>query len=211
MGQAKYTDHGIPEGSFVGLRAMCTQSYTEANVKNGSQHSASSYYTDLTAGEILDAIIITGGKPISIKAQYLAIRDGGDVMMDWYRDPVYEGGVDIVALGEVFNQNDINPIDVLGTILTCVPTNPAGGDYSPDDSTKPVVTDLGIKKQPTITVLGNSGMGSSTSSRDAVVGLEQILAPNSVYLFRRTVLADTASLFTFSTWYEGGLDLPRED
>lgn len=30
-----------------------------------------------------------------IKAQHLAIKNGGDVMIDWYKEPIYTGGLDL--------------------------------------------------------------------------------------------------------------------
>lgn len=200
------TGESYPSGLFEGLRAMTTQNYTEANVKNGVQYSASSYFTGLTPGENLDTIIITHDKPIAIKAQYVAIKNGGDILSNWYRNPTYTGGTEITAI--VTNQNDINPVDSDSQLFGVVPTDPTGGDYSPLDSSKPNVTDVGVPIQPLIAVLGDIGIGGSSSSRNVTVGLEQILAPNTTYLYRRRVVDNTDSLFGFSTWYEGGLDLP---
>lgn len=198
----------LPPEISEGLRAMTMQTYTEANVKNGVQYSASSYFTGITANETIDNIIITGDNPIAIKAQYIAMRDGGDILADWYRGPTYTGGTDLSAL--VTNQSDINPVASLATLIGPTPTNPAGGDYSPNDATKPNVTALGTRIQPTLVILGTSGAGNNNSfSRNVTLGLEQNLAPNTVYLYRRTFRAATAACFGFSTWYEGGLDLPR--
>ena len=198
----------LPPEISEGLRAMTMQTYTEANVKNGVQYSATTYFTGLTAGETIDLIIQTADNPVAIKAQYIAAKNSGDILVDWYRDPVFTGGTDISA--GVFNQNDINPVASAATLIGPLPTNAAGGDYSPNDATKPTVSALGTKIQPTLVVLGNSGAGASSSAaRNVTIGLEQILAPNTTYLYRRTCVAAVASLFGFSTWYEGGLDLPR--
>lgn len=196
----------LPAGLFSGFRAITTQGYVEANVKNGVQFSASTYFTGLTAGETIDVIVITGDKPVAIKSQYVASKDAGDIISDWYRGPTYTGGTNISS--GIFNQSDINPQPTTVSLIGVLPTNAAAGDYSPNDATKPTVTNVGTKIQPTLATLGVSGQGVSVQSRSTVIGLEHNLAPNTVYLYRRLFIAATSSHFGFSTWYEGGLDLP---
>lgn len=198
---------GYPPGIFEGSRAITAQGYIEANVKNGVQFSASTYLTALTAGEIIDVIVITGAKKVLIKAQYLALKNSGDILMDWYRGPTYTGGANISA--GIYNQSDVAPQPTTMQLFGVTPTNPAGGDYTPNDATKPVVTNVGTKLLPTISVLGTTGIGGSAQSRGAVEGLEQVLRANTTYLFRRTAIAATESMFGFSTWFEGEPDFPR--
>lgn len=200
-----YSDN-MPSGAFEGYRAITTQSYTEANVKNGVQFSASSYFTGLTSGENLDVIIVTGAKPILIKAQYVATENSDDIITDFYRAPTYTGGANISA--GIYNQTDISPQATTVQLIGVAPTNPAAYNFTPDDTTKPNVTNVGTKIQPTLVVLGNSGIGGSTQSRSVIVGLETVLQPNSTYLYRRHATGATAALFGFSTWYEGEPDLP---
>lgn len=196
----------IPDGAYTGYRGMIAQSYVEANVKTGAQFASSSYFTSLTTGEILDVIVRTGSKKIIIKGQYMAIKDSGDILSDWYKNPTYTGGADVSS--GIYNQSDVNPQATTVQIIGTLPTNAAGGDYSPNDATKPNVTALGTKIGPTLATLGTTGIGGSNQSRAAVEGLEQVLQANSVYLYRRTIRAATASLFGFSTWYEGEPDFP---
>lgn len=196
----------LPAEIAEGLRAITTQSYTEANVKNGRQYAASSYFTGLTAGETIDYIIIVGAKPIAIKAQYIALKNGGDILIDWYRGPTYTGGTDLSAL--VTNQSDINPVAPLAVLIGPTPTDPSTGNYAPDDASKPTVTALGTRIQPTLVELGTTGLGGSTLARNTTIGLEQNLAPYTTYLYRRTFRGATDACFGFSTWYEGDLDLP---
>lgn len=197
---------GFPNGLYEGSAAVTTQSYTEANVKNGSQFSASSYFTGLTAAENIDIIVITGAKKVLIKAQYLALKDGGDILQDWYRDPVYTDGANISA--GIYNQSEINPEATTIQLIGPTPTDAAAGNYAPNDATKPNVSDVGTKIQPTLVTLGITGQGSSSGSRSTITGLEHELDANSVYLFRRRFVANTASMFGFSTWFEGEPDLP---
>ena len=196
----------FPPGVFSGLRAMTTQSYTEANVKAGVQFSASTYLTALTPGEIIDVVVVTGAKKVIIKSQQLSIKDSGDVLLDWYKSPTYSGGSNITS--GVYNQSNVNPQAGTVQLFGPTPTNAAAGDYSPNDATKPTVTNVGTKISPTLAVLGITGQGSSNASKSATEGLEQVLDANSTYLFRRTFIGATASMFGFSTWYEGGTDLP---
>lgn len=192
---------------LTGIRAFTVQFYTEANVKNGLQFSASSYFTGLTAGEHIDIIIVTGAKPVIVKAQYLAARDtDSDVLSDWYKNPTYTGGTNITP--SVCNQSDINPQLTTVTLHGPTPTNAATGDYSPNDATKPNVTNVGVKVLPTLATLGVSTQGSGHNSRNTLIGMEHVLAPNSVYLYRRTTRSTVGAMFGFSTWYEGTPDLP---
>lgn len=194
---------------LVGLRAFTVQFYTEANVKNGLQFSTSTYFTGLTAGETIDIIVVTGSKPIIVKAQYLAARDtDSDVLSDWYKNPTYTGGTNLTV--GIYNQTEISPQATTIALYGPIPTNPVAGDYSPDDTTKPTITNVGVKVQPTIATLGVSSQGSGHNSRNTLVGLEQVLAPNSVYLYRRTARSAVGALFGFSTWYEGAPDLPTD-
>jgi|TARA_A100001391_G_scaffold132462_1_gene91551 hypothetical protein len=193
-----------------GLRAWTVQFYTEANVKNGLQFAASSYFTGLTAGEHLDTIIITGDKPVIIKAQYTGIRDGGDVMLNWYENPTYSSLGDDLAQG-VYNQTEISPELTTIQLYGVTPADPTTGNYAPDDTSKPVITDTGTKIQPTLVTLGITGQGSSDSSRNTLIGLDHILAPNTTYLLRRTSVSACSGLFGYTTWYEGEPDLPRKE
>lgn len=198
---------GMPPGIFTNDRAMTVQSYTEGNVKNGSQFSATTYLTGLTAGEIIDVIVITGDKPVLIKGQGIDIKNSDDILLDWYKGPTYSGGTDISS--GIYNQSDINRLPSTVTLIGLLPTNPGAGDYSPNDATKVTVTNVGTKIIPTLVALGTSGIGGSSQARAVVEGLEQVLDANSTYLFRRTARGATDSLFGFSTWFEGEPDFPR--
>lgn len=195
-----------PQGLFEGLRAITTQSYTEANVKNGAQFSASTYLTGLTAGEFIDVIVVTGAKKVLIKGQLISLRDSGDLIIDWYKAPAYTGGQNLSA--GVYNQSDVNRLPSTVQLFGVAPTNPATGDYSPNDATKPNVSNIGTKIAPTLVTLGIAGQGSSQNSRAASEGLEMVLDANSTYLFRRTAVGATAAMFGFSTWFEGEPDFP---
>lgn len=196
----------FPQGVFTGTRAITSQSYTEANVKNGVQFSASSIFTGILAGENLDIIFITGDKPVAVKSQYIATKNASDVISDLYENPTYTGGENLDA--GVFNQTRINPEPSTITLVGLAPTDADNYDYTPNDATKPNVTNEGVKFQPSLSILGTSGQGNSVTSRAGQVGLETILKPNTAYLYRRHCVEAVDSFFGFTTWYEGDLDLP---
>jgi hypothetical protein len=192
-----------------GLRAWTVQFYTEANVKNGVQYSASTYLTGIAEDEVLDLIVVTGDKPVSVKAQYVSVKDGGDVLSTWYRNPTYTGGANLTA--GISNQNDFFNVPTTLQLFGVKAIDADNDNHAPDDTTKVNVTNPGVKILPMLATLGTNINGSSGSSaRNAQIGLEHILAPNTSYLYRRKVLGPTSSLFGFSTWYEGKLDLPRK-
>jgi hypothetical protein len=179
-----------PDGLYEGFRAMTVQSYTEANVKNGAQHALATYNPAIPAAPgFVDYVVITGALPISIKGRALQ-WDGAGIQLDTYRSPTYTGGTPVTY----YNMSDIAQLAGLAQILG-----------------SPTVTDVGVKISPTRTLLGSTGQGNSVLSSAAkdADGLESILAPNTTYLFRTTSLhTATQRLSSFSTWYEGDLDLP---
>lgn len=179
-----------PDGLYTGTRAMTVQYYTEANVKNGAQHALATYNPAMPAAPgFTDIVVITGALPISIKGRAFQ-WDGAGIQLDTYRSPTYTGGTPT----PYYNMSDINPLTGLAQILFA-----------------PTVTDLGVRISPTRTLLGSTGQGNSVLSSAAkdADGLESILAPNTAYLFRTTSLhSSTQRISSFSTWYEGGLDLP---
>jgi len=179
-----------PDGLYTGTRAMTVQYYTEANVKNGAQHALATYNPALPAAPgFTDIVVITGALPISIKGRAFQ-WDGAGIQLDTYRSPTYTGGTPITY----YNMSDIAQLAGLAQILG-----------------SPTVTDVGVRISPTRTLLGSTGQGNSVLSSAAkdADGLESILAPNTTYLFRTTSLhTATQRLSSFSTWYEGDLDLP---
>lgn len=97
----------------------------------------------------------------------------------------------------IYNLNHKNPIPSTVAILG-----------------NPTITAEGTKISCDKYILGTNPQGgvsvvSSTLFTEAQ-GLETVLAPNSTYLFKSTSLetSDTQAIFSYNTWYEGGLDLP---
>lgn len=197
---------GLPDGVFEGTRAITAQGYIEANTKNGLQFSAASLFTGITANQNLDVIFITGDKPVIIKAQYIATKNAGDVIADFYENPTYTGGANLNS--GIFNQTRISPQPTTVNLVGLAPTDPLTYNLTPNLATAPNVTDVGLKIQPPLFVLGVTGAGNSSTAKAAESGLDTVLKPNTVYLYRRHCVGAVASFFGFTTWYEGDPDLP---
>ena len=177
----------VPNGLFSGTRAITSQNYTEANVKNGLQFEAASAITSLAVAGFLDVIFITGSKPVIVKGRNIKFN-GLLLSVRVYRAPTYTGGTPLSA----FNLNDIAPIASTVTIL--------GGA---------VVTNVGTEFGAPTFEIGSSGGKDAPASTYSVSGIERILRPNTTYL-QRTLNIDVAvqSVCSALTWYEGPTDLP---
>lgn len=182
---------GFPEGAWEGLRALTVQNYTEANVKNGVQYQVSAYTAELAVGANIDYVVVTGSKPIAVKGRAQQ-WDGVGIRLETYFNPEYTGGTTL----PYYNFNLMNPVAGEAQIIVGM-----------------TLSGIGTKCAADKTLLGSSGTGNSvlSSTSSDTPGIETILAPNSKYLFRTVGLHTTGvqRVAGFTTWYEGGLDLPR--
>lgn len=178
----------IPDGAFTGMRAMTSQSYTEANVKNGVQYEVSSYNAALAASANVRTIFVTGAKTVAIKARLIAF-DGAGIEARVYKLPTYSGG----TVAPYYNLSDVNPVAGGVTILAgATVTNPG--------------TEFGARSY----LIGSIEPGSQSSGTFAVAGNERNLAANTAYMLE-LVSMDTAKaqrVSAYLSWYEGGFDLP---
>jgi len=179
---------GIDPRVYVGTQAFTTQSFTEANCKNGVQYELTTYNAALGPGATTDVIVVTGDRPVLIKRRQFTFT-GSLLTTTIYKNPVYSGGI----VTPYYNLSDINP--VTGTVIL----------YS-----SPVVGSPGTQIAPTFSLIGNIPQGgqavTTTSAENGLAGLERVLAPNSTYLFRTTNPTVTAmAVATQATWYEGVL------
>lgn len=176
-----------PSGLFSGLRAITMQNFIEANVKNGVQYEVSAFNPAVAAGANSDVIIVTGTKPIIIKAREVQFT-GAKIELHGYVNPVFTGGGNI----PYYNLNTRNP--VTGQALF-----KAGM----------TVTSVGTEVMAPTYGLGSAVAGPSTSSSVRVSGSERLLAANSTFLFRTTNTDIAAqAISTYATWFEGDTDLP---
>lgn len=65
-----------PSGIYTGLRAVTTQSYTEANSKNGTQHEGSTLF-NLAGLATNDTFFVTGALPVSLKGRVIGFTGDG--------------------------------------------------------------------------------------------------------------------------------------
>lgn len=190
MGKRKFTNHGIPEGAFEGLRAMIIQSYVESNVKLGLQYEIGFYNPALAAEATVYFILQTGNNPIVLKGRRLEF-DGLGIQSTVFENPTFTGG----DAAPIYNLNHKNP--VVGEVVLL---------------TSPSVTDEGTQVQATKTFLGASLNGNQiqVETGQEAGGIEYIYAPNTAYLFKVESIdsSDTQRLSSYATFYEGGLDLP---
>lgn len=175
---------------FTGLRAMITQSYTEANSKLGVQYEVGIYNPSLGVSGISYFILKTGSSPLSLKGRRIEF-DGLGLQSTVFESPTFTGGSPV----QIFNVNHKNPITGEAIVLAA-----------------PSVTDEGTQVQAVKTYLGASLNGNQIqveSGQDAE-GLEYIYKENTEYLFKLESIdtVDPQRVNSFATWYEGEFDLP---
>ncbi len=169
-----------------GTKAFITQSYTEANSKNGVEHEGSTRLVDVTGGATNDTFFVTGNLPVALKGRVIRYTGEG-VTAEIFSGATYSGG----SSAPYQNASDINPVTGLSQIIVGATTLTDGVlAFAPDQL-------IGNKS--------NQGQGSAGS----VIGREKLLKPNTVYLFRLTSLdTQLQDISSLLTWYEGELDLP---
>ena len=178
----------IPQGLFVGLRAMTTQSYTEANVKNGLQYEANSPLISLAAAANSDILFTTGSKPVIIKSRTIAFSGVGISAAVYEAPTITANGTAIAA----YNLSRIIPTAAVSTL-----------------SSGPTVTATGTQISAKTFAIGSTGVGNSSLGTYAVSGSERVLKPQTSYLLRITNTGpDTCSISAYISWYEGTPDLP---
>lgn len=181
-----------PDGAFSGLRAIITQPYTEANVKNGLQFNLRAVWPladVIPTGTARKVWFKTQSKPVIIKLrefQYV----GEEMRIELFSNPTgVSGGTDLT----VHNYNAVSP----------------------------VATTVLAKKNVTITNNGTAFDtadpeyffgGANDPQRQAASipqGRERILPANTEFA---VVITNTgtgnARAQYFLDWYEGGTDLP---
>lgn len=178
----------FPSGLFTGLRAMTTQSYVEANVKNGLQFEFGTQATTVTAGASLDILFVTGAKPVIVKDRAVSFNGAGVTAI------VYEAPT-VTANGTALFVGNLSRIAPQATTIAAYQG--------------PTVTSAGTQISAPNAFIGSTAQGQSVTGTFATGGAERILKPNTSYLLRITN-NDTSSgkIAVYVTWYEGTPDLP---
>lgn len=178
----------FPAGAFLGLRALSTQSYNEANVKNGVQYEISSNAPALVNAATIDTIFITGSLPVIIKNRTVKFNNIS-LLTQVFKGPTYSGGSSI----PYFNLNDRNPVAGGVTVISGATVTAPGTQFG----------------APTYDI-GTAGQGNTTVSTFSTLGQERLLNPNTTYMLRITNdSGSTQRVSSYLSWYEGGTDLPQ--
>jgi len=181
---------GAPPGLFEGTRAMTTQSYIEANVKNGVQFEVSSYNAALAAGASQDTIFATGSKIVLVKTRLIGHDSNKEVEARVYKNTAFTAGSGSVVPS--FNLNDRNPVASTITIRAGATIQNIGTEFG----------------APTYSI-GTSGQGQNTVGTYQNSGFERLLQPNTNYALRVTNNGtQPCQIAAYLSWYEGDPDLP---
>jgi len=179
-----------PDYAFAGFRAITTQGYTEANVKNGSQFETSFLSGSIAVGATIGTLFTTGAKTVIIKDRQVATTCT-QAELHLYSGPTATTGAAI----PIFNLTTLPGVPATTTVaLNLAATITANG------------TEIAA---PTY-VIGSTGNGQTLFGTYATNGAQRVLTPNTTYLltFKNTGSgAGIAAVYT--TWYEGPPDLPR--
>jgi len=70
-------DRSAPKGAYEGVRAITTQTYTEANSKLGAEHEGSTLLIAVAGGAENDTIFLTGAKTVSLKGRVIGFTGKG--------------------------------------------------------------------------------------------------------------------------------------
>lgn len=186
---------GFPDGAFTGLRALTTQPYTEANVKNGLQYYLRAVWP--TADPIANGTprkiwFRTTSKPVIVKLrdfQYV----GEEIQIDLFRGPTGVAGGTPLTIN---NYNGVNPIASTCQATKNVTTVSDGTPFGGGDSE----------------YFFGSASNPNRTQESIPQGRERVLPANTEFLVRVqnniSGGANTARAQYYLDWYEGATDLP---
>lgn len=182
----------FPDGAFTGLRALTTQPYTEANVKNGVQYNLRAVWPmadTIGAGTSRKLFFQTTTKPVIVKLrelQYLA----EELRIELFQSPTGVTGGTPLA---IHNYNGVNPVATTVSATKNVTTVTNGTQF---DTTDPEY-------------FFGSANAPQRQTGSIPQGRERVLPANSTFL---VMISNTgtgeARVQYFLDWYEGGADLP---
>lgn len=182
----------IPDGAYTGLRALVTQPYTEANVKNGLQFYIRAVWNKagpIPAGETRKSWVSVGDSPLIVKLRIVEF-DAEELRLDIYSGPTGVTG------GQVITPRNYNRVNALPTVLQAkknVSTVSDGTPFDPDDPEHFFGSANAPQRNP----------GALPQGR------ERILPANSEFIvaFTNTGIGN-ARVQYFLDFYQGGTDLP---
>ena len=167
---------------YTGLKGLTTQSFIEANVKNGTQWEVSFESNSVASGASVDSVMQTGDQYVLIKSRLLHFT-GSEIESSVYRAPAYTGGTQL----PIYNLNTVISGSPLAIMKAGVVVSNVG-------------TEIAAKTHAYGT---NTNVNQAVGSFD-VEGVERVLAPNTAYLLRVVNQSDTSiKLSGYITFYEG--------
>lgn len=180
------------DGIFTGLRAICFQSYTEANVKNGRQRVASGEFI-IAQGATQYIGFRTGAEPVIIKSRLLQLVGGTKVEYSAKADVSFtENPLNTITICNPNTRYKV-PIDV-----TAFHTVTPGADV-------PGITDKYLNEFPVYA----SGTNAASRLGSDTLGLDYVLKENTSFVFSiKNSGTGAATVYWWITFYEGFPDLP---
>lgn len=182
----------IPDGAYVGLRALVTQPYTEANVKNGLQFYIRAVWNKagpIPAGETRKIWVSTGNSPLIVKLRIVEF-DAEELRLDIFAGPTGVTG------GTTITPRNYNRVNALPSVLQAkknVTTVSDGTAFDPDDPEHFFGAANAPQRNP----------GALPQGR------ERILPANSEFIVAFTNTGTgNARVQYFLDFYQGGTDLP---
>ena len=177
----------VPDGSFSGTRAVISQGYNEANVKNGRQSYVRFAWPTsdpIVAGTPRKTHFRTGALPVIFKGRVF------DYVSEEMTLTLYEGATGVTGgtAVPVRNFNLVNPVASLVTVTKNVTT----------------VTNGTVIDGPEY-FFGATGASPQRAPGSIPAGRERVLKPNTSYLIE---IAGAGRAQYMGDWYEGSPDLP---
>lgn len=178
-------DASIDPRVYFGFQAFTTQSFTEANSKNGNQYEVSGFVASLAAGANVDTIFTTGEWPVIVKSRAVGFN-GASLQANVYKNPVFSGG----TITPYYNLSDLAPL-ASDVVIRSGAT----------------VTSPGTQFGATTYYIGSATPGSSANvGTFSTQGIERILSPNTTYMLRITNTdMEAQTIASYLTWYAGPL------
>lgn len=180
-----------PEGISAGTRALVSQGYNEANVKNGLQYYARVAWPTATpiangAAGARKLLFVTGAKPVIFKGRVFDYI-GEELTIQLFEGPTGVAGGTPVT---VRNFNRINPVASTMQVTRDVTTTSDGTAFDDPE------------------YFFGSTNAPQRQATSIPSGRERVLKPNTSYLVVITSVIGTARAQYFGDWYEGVPDLP---
>lgn len=179
-----YNIHGISidERVYTGLKALCTQSFSESNSKNGTQWEFTLRDNAVASNGNLDLLFTTGNQYVIIKSLQITFT-GSEIEGALYKNTVASAGTIISS----YNMNT----EIGGSPLAVV-------------KQQPTVTSVGTIVGAPLYSYGTQDQGNRTFASFSTPGAERILPPNTAFLRRITNKGGVACKISVqASFYEG--------